>query len=81
MDNRIELSAQELCALLRFRYARDDKQMERVGRCDIVAMREFCDRRGKIWYEVEARELIRKEMQRDLKDLADVGQRAVREGL
>lgn len=76
-DNRIELSTEELCALLRFRYPREDKQG--LERWHILAMKEFCERQGKDWYEVEARELIKKEMQRDLRLLMEGAKRAVSE--
>lgn len=50
-----------------------------VERRNILAMKEFCERRGKHWYEVEARELIKKRMQRDLTFLAEGRERAVSE--
>lgn len=78
-DNWIELSTEKLCALLQFRYARDDQQMVGVGRRDILAMKEFCESRGKDWYETEARELIKKMIQRDLNLLAEGREQAVSE--
>ena len=66
MDNWIELSMEGLCALLRFRYGGEDPQMWAVERCHILAMKQFCEGRGKVWYEIEARGLIKKRMERDL---------------
>lgn len=50
-----------------------------VGRLNVLAMKEFCERRGKVWYEVDARELIKNRMQRDLTLLAEGRERAVSE--
>lgn len=42
-------------------------------------MKEFCESRGKDWYETEARELIKKMIQRDLNLLAEGREQAVSE--
>ena len=70
-DENIELSMEDLCALLRFRYARMDARMEGVEERHVLAMREFVGERGKEMYEVKCPRFIRKEMEVDLRSMRE----------
>ena len=65
---------EDLCALLRFRYAGMDARMERVDERQVLAMREFVRERGRQMYEVRFPRFVRKEMEMDLKCMREGGE-------
>lgn len=69
----MDLSLEDLCALLCFRYAKDDPQMEGVEVDHVAAMYEFCQGWPKEMYEKTAGSLIRLQMGSDLKLMRDGG--------
>ena len=70
-DENIKLSMEDLCALLRFRYARMDARMKGVEESHVLAMREFVGEKGKQMYEVKCPRFIRKEMEVDLRSMRE----------
>ena len=73
-DEKIKVSMEDLCALLRIRYAEIDPQMENVEECHVDAMDEFCKRQGKQMYEEKYPEFVKKEMEVDLRNMREVGE-------
>ena len=73
-DENIKLSMEDLCALLRFRYAGMDARMKEVNEGQVLAMREFIRERGKQMYEPKFPRFIREEMERDLRSMRDAGE-------
>lgn len=63
----MEISREELCKLLRFRYAKTDPQMARVQLCHLHSMYEVC--KGKEMYESKVEGVIKREMRKDLGDM------------
>lgn len=72
-DGHIQLSMEDLCALLRFRYAGMDARMNGVDESHVLAMREFVGERGKEMYDVR-RWFMRKDMEADLKSIREGGE-------
>ena len=75
----MRLSEEDLCALLRFRYAKDDPLMARVETGHVGAMYGFCQGLPTKMYEETAKGLIRYQMARDLKLMREGGVGAVSE--
>ena len=73
-DENIKLSMEDLCALLRFRYAGMDARMKGVDEGQVLAMREFVRERGKQMYETKFPQFIKKEMEGDLRSMRDAGE-------
>ena len=67
---------EDLCALLRFRYAGMDARMKEVDESRVSAMREFVRERGKQMYEVKFPRFVRKEMEVDLRSMREAGEEA-----
>ncbi|CAD6590335.1 MAG: hypothetical protein ASARMPRED_004728, partial [Alectoria sarmentosa] len=67
LDSGMDLASEDLCALLRFRYAMTDPQMAGVEPGRVQVMYEFCREGGKEMYESEAGKWIRVEMEAHLK--------------
>ena len=61
----MKLSEEDLCALLRFRYAKVDPLMARVETCHVGAMYAFCKGLRDGMYEETARGLIKWQMARE----------------
>ena len=70
-DDNIQLSMEDLCALLRFRYSEKDARMKRVEACHVLAMSEFVRERGMRMYEVKFPRFIRREMEVDLRSMRE----------
>lgn len=73
------MSSEDLCALLRFRYAETDPLMARVELADLQAMYVFCKGWPKEMYEKHAGGRIRLEMGQDLKLMREGGVGGVNE--
>lgn len=69
----MDLPSEELCALLRFRYAMTDAQMAAVEPGHVRVMYEFCQEGGKEMYESSAGRWIRLEIGADLKSMKEGG--------
>ncbi len=69
----MKVSDEELCALLRFRYAKDDPLMARVETRHVGAMYDFCQGLQEEMYEETAGGLIRLQMKKDLKLMREGG--------
>lgn len=79
LDGALELSSEDLCALLRFRYARTDPQMAWVELAHVGPMYDFCKRWPKEMYELTAWNFIKQEMGLDLELMRDGGVSVVSE--
>lgn len=75
----MDLSPEDLCALLRFRYAKTDPLMARVDFEDVKVMYAFCEGRPKEMYEKHACGWIRLEMGQDLRSMREGGVGGVNE--
>lgn len=75
----MDLPSEELCALLRFRYAMTDPQMAGVEPDRVGVMYEFCQEGGKEMYESSAGRWIREEIGADLKSMREGGVGGVNE--
>ncbi|KAL9071777.1 MAG: hypothetical protein Q9161_004041 [Pseudevernia consocians] len=73
LDGGMKLSVEDLCALLRFRYAKDDPLMARVETAHVGAMYAFCKGLRQAMYEETAGGLIKWQMARDLKLMREGG--------
>ncbi|KAF6218794.1 hypothetical protein HO133_005337 [Letharia lupina] len=73
LDGRVVLSSEDLCALLRFRYARTDPLMAGVELGHVGAMYGFCKGWPRELYEEKAENLIRVQMGMDLKLMREGG--------
>lgn len=67
------LSSDDLCALLRFRYAQTDLLMAHVEPSHVRDMYNFCKRLEGQMYEARARKLIRAQMEGDLERMRGGG--------
>ena len=70
-DENIELSMEDLCALLRFRYAGVDARMKGVDESHVLAMRDFVKERGKQMYDVKYPRFVRTDMEVDLRSMRE----------
>lgn len=77
LDGCIAVSIEDLCALLRFRYAKTDPKMARAEQAHVVAMYGFCKVWGKEMYEKNAWGLIQSQMRDDLRILKEGGEGGV----
>lgn len=68
----MNVTREELCELLRFRYAKTDPLMARVEPCHVHSMYDFC--KGKEMYESVSESMIKRQMGRDLKLMREGGQ-------
>lgn len=77
IDGCIDVPREELCQLLRFRYASTDPQMARVELGHLQPMYDLC--KGKEMYESVSKGMIKRYMGRDLKLMREGGDGLVNE--
>ena len=70
-EEKIDLSMEDLCALLRFRYSDKDPRMKGLEERHVLAMREFVGDRGRQMYETRFPRFIKREMEVDLRSMRE----------